>query len=815
MHRTVILIVLLAISAMSTFAQEPSDNTYTMYYENPNPEHLDWELWHRNICPERVMQLNPDLDMTDVDYGTQIRLPLDEPCYDGSPMNSIYTEPPRLKYYEHGEWLEEPYYTDNIDYIWDSTVDDTAAMYGVCVDDLLTENILLQDFEKYADFTTLTTMDIFIPQGTPSCKPSDKPQDKQYKLIVTNTRYQNVTPYYFATHYNICAEEVAKSVYPYEGPNETEIAFRVWNETPPCYNKQGQRLSYYDAQGEKRVEPVYSDLPVYVTQPGDTMPIVADRHGVCLIDLLRHNGFLNLSINLNVELFIPPSRPCPTDITVVQTASGITETISHELNICKDILLELNSQLRHYVAEPATRIEPYNRLSPNSNSLSRWIITPAQSTPCYTTYHAKEGESVYDIERDFNVCFEEFDYQGYRWQIDHFLLKVDTTLYIPIDHQPCFNQSGERLYYPQDDFLPYTTYDDDPYQYDPTPAPYYTDMALYYLKRGDTAYGISLQFNVCVYDLLETNPILQHYVFAGIRIFIPDTRPCYDDVTGLPLIYEDENGHSLSKPEIGDHLIHYGNQPTERISRYYNVCENRIKDANRAKLDREASYLGWIIPTNRPPCYDVDWNPIDYACYSQPLDMSTDYRNSDDVISLDYDGTYCYDLADPATVVWHENKPYRVINYHGNILKSRAFTAWCYGVSLAEINAINAQSAVLNLLSPYTRLIPKPIRDCYLDHPEVLEKASIVHIVQWGETLSDIAAQYDMPYQLIALANDLDTDHTIWCDQKLIIPDGFTWRGLIAFGGSVVATGLLMLLMYRRQHRTYHKKKGIPKNDTL
>jgi hypothetical protein len=99
----------------------------------------------------------------------------------------------------------------------------------------------------------------------------------------------------------------------------------------------------------------------------------------------------------------------------------------------------------------------------------------------------------------------------------------------------------------------------------------------------------------------------------GYPTFIPDTRPCYDEATGMPLIYEDENGVPLDEPRVGDKLNYYGTEPFGHVSHYYNVCENRIRDANAAKLAGEAHYLGWIIPHDRPPCYDEDGYVIDVA----------------------------------------------------------------------------------------------------------------------------------------------------------------------------------------------------------
>jgi len=76
----------------------------------------------------------------------------------------------------------------------------------------------------------------------------------------------------------------------------------------PCYNDQGQRLKYYDDNGQRLNPPIYSDLPVYIAQSGETIEQIANRYGVCVLDLMRVNQYPSLPSATNVELFIPPIR---------------------------------------------------------------------------------------------------------------------------------------------------------------------------------------------------------------------------------------------------------------------------------------------------------------------------------------------------------------------------------------------------------------------------------------------------------------------------------------------------------------------------
>ncbi len=797
MRRILIVLVFGLLGAVPVLGQDFSGEIGIMYYENPNPKHLDFELLRKNICLERVIQLNPELDITSIAYGTPIVIPLNEPCYD-PPFNTIHNNSSRLKYYENNTWLDEPYY-ENVVYVRDATLEEIAGMYEVCVDDLLAENILLHELETYKTFTTTTTMDIFIPQDSPTCKTPSIPEKSSDQLFVINTTYQYLSPDYFGRNLNICVEEVIRSDSLHRMNNQSEFQFYVPSDVLPCYNEQGQRLSYYDSQGDKRDKPVYSDLPVHIALRGETMQMIADEYDVCLIDLLRYNGFLDRSLDDDVEIFIPTVRDCPSDIQAILTSIDRVIEISHSLNICEDVLLNLNPHWRiHRDPYIYNRNAPYNPLNDTAyrNVTDSWVIVPVEPTPCYRTYNPTTGETLYEIEQKFNICYEAFTYSENRYRWGDRLIPDDVIVYLPLDSLPCYNDLGQRLYYsPQD----------------PSAPPEYSHMEVYFVEKGDYPYRISQKFNVCVNDLLDVNSGLLTQV--GHPTFVPDTRPCYEDITGMPLVYEDKNGEKLTEPRVSENLIYYrGIRPWAQLSVYYNVCENRIREANQAKLNGEESYLGWIIPTDRPPCFDADWMPIYYVCYDRPIDMTVDYRKSNEQIVFSYDGTNCYDLSDPETIVWYDNKPYQAIYYKDSLFRSRAFTAWCYGVSLDEIDAINAEDDVLNLLPFKTRLIPQPTRDCYLDNPDGFN-GQTVHRVYADETVSSISNIYGVPYQLIGLANGLDADYRIWAGQDLMIPIMFTWRNLIAMGGSMVGVLAGFLLLVRRKRRTSGKKKKRVTND--
>jgi LysM repeat protein len=785
-----LVLVLLLLPTAIIQAEEDAD-TYLLYYEDEYPDRLDVILLSGNVCLEAVLRLNPDLNMNHITYGERLRLPTDEPCYQyDESMQGWWSwwpyidgYPPRLKYYENGQWLDEPYYSDAVVYIrtynGPESIEAVASQYNICVDDLLAENVLLQDFAAYRAYA-LISLDVFIPEDAPPCDPNWMSPTDPVPTTIVEIPANEIAPLLFVHEYNICVEDMPRwnwrGYFYAHQPQNPMVTIHIPNDALPCYNEDGQRLSYYDEQGRRLEEPVYSDLAVYIASPGETMLGIADQMDVCLIDLLRVNHFPDMPLRVAIELFIPPPRPCPDDIEVRQVDGAITDmaSVSIHINICLQDLLPLNPHFSGSTGFLENR--------PFSSNVDNWILTPKNAEPCYWQYHPSEGDSIFDIERLLNVCYQEF------WPANpfHFYTIVAhdrVTLHIPFYVQPCYNEEGQRLQ---------------------SPEMGYADMPIHIFQLGDTVYSISQQYNVCVRDLLTTNPTLVSALPTGYPVFIPQTRPCYDDATGMPLIYEDGDGNPLPQPLVSDQLIYYGSQPFGLVSSYYNVCMNRIADANRAKLDQESSYLGWVIPTDRPPCYDAYGSQIHYVCYTQPVDFSVDYSQVDQPLSLYIDGTYCYNLSKPETIVWHRNKPYQIIRYHDTMLRSRAFTAWCFGVLLEEINAINDDPDVLSILPFQSRAIPLLTRECYIQSPGVLDGHEL-HRVESGETLISIARQYDKPYQWIAHVNDLDGQNTIWAGQMLVIPAGPTLSHLYLLIGGLIGLVVLVIgvLYWRKRQNSF------------
>jgi hypothetical protein len=605
------LLVLLGVGIPSR-AQDgpPPVETMVAYYEDERPRSLGVMLYRWNVCFERFVTLNPDLAFDSIPYGTRVLLPKDEPCYDYTAHSLPAGGRPRLKYYEDGGWLAEPYYTEEVVYSGFYDIDGIMRGFGICRDELLKENYSLTRYgDRYLQLR-FASSDIFIPQNKTPCN-----DNTSSDRLTIQRRASEFLPLDLVEEFNVCPEEVPVFWFAlYDLSLDDEVEFSIPQSAPPCYNEAGQRLIYFDDNGRPLDEPEYSNLQVYRLQPGETLPAIAEKYSVCFIDLVRLNYFPEWPISQGeIELFIPETRPCLDNFSYrgLPDRSTYAEGLSVTLNICYENLVTFNPYLSwslYPTVGQQIRHPTYRRRGETPS-----LFVPEYAEPCYWTYKPALGESIYEIERTLNICHEAFIRMPS--ESGRLIRSEDVVIHIRRDVRPCYDDQGRRLRYEPtfNKFYWEGIYNSVTYKAHLKQSPIYSDMQLHIFGRADTVYSVSQEYNVCVRDLLTVNPPLLSVTPEGYPTFIPDTRPCYDEAMGMPLIYEDENGVPLEKPRVGDKLIYYGTEPFGHVSYYYNVCQNRIEDANAAKLAGEAHYLGWIIPHDRPPCYDEDGYPIDVA----------------------------------------------------------------------------------------------------------------------------------------------------------------------------------------------------------
>lgn len=644
MCRVFAILILMTLCAAATPVNAQRDSiaplvggTYQTYYDLPESNHLMSFLTLKNVCPERFFDLNPEITpQTPMVYGTLVILPREESCYSPDILVSPAT---RLKYYENAQWLEKPYYSANATYItpywgWDNiSYYEVSKHLNICMDDLLKENILWQRYTlkqllELPDQWHAYSLDTFLPTDPSPCYAESDDATREIEFLTTND-----SPMFFVEEYNICPEALV-GIPKFDwtvSSNNRSFKMTIPENLPPCYNEQGQRLRYFDDAGIWLETPSYSDLEVYYAMPYATLPDIAQEKGVCLVDLLRVNGFPELPVDTVIELFIPPRNNCDPRLTAHniadlsipngnRTSPDNIAQIVFALNVCMEDFLSLNPQLN---SKFWWYLRSDKRLYDRKNF---WVIGHESAESCYNSiypyYYVTEGSTLYDLERRINVCHEAFiaPHLNNRGSYN----SSELVWYLK-NTKPCYDDAGRRL-----------KYQSPPNYYSYVPEAdrdlTYSNMRLHTFQSGETVYSISHQYNVCVNDILKENFPLTEARPTGYPVFIPDVRPCYDEMTGLPLIYEDDFGNPLSQPQVAHDVRFYGWQPLGRISYYYNVCESQIDAANPIKpRNHERGSIGWVIPTNRPPCYHPDGSAIEYACYHQ--------NGADTACFEDYDAT--------------------------------------------------------------------------------------------------------------------------------------------------------------------------------
>lgn len=662
----VIVLILTALVAPVSHAQRdtiapPVGGVETIYVETPIEALLYTELL-LNVCAERFFTLNPRLKPNQVlDYGLPIKVPISEDCYsfNRKPFVSIS----RMKYFEGNQWLQQPYYNDLVAYLYFHQIPDTDLFgtyggfrttflsnidvtdiysyqsiaensLGYCLEDLLPENYLWQIYSlEELSFIGRFSIPAFLPYDYHSCeseyfKRLQRHEPNPPRIVALNNS-QNL-PAYFRDEFNICHEEINYAQWDLTGYASIQYPDHIYqirlpSNTINCYNDDGKRLRYFDDEGNRLLQPIYSDLPVYHVPPNTTWPEIAQRYGSCLIDLLRLNNFVDLPIGVDIDILIPPQRTCPNDLIVEQISRTDLSIFPYPTVLCHEEVDTYNPHINISYHER-------NRLVADLDQ-KIWIIRPINgSQNCYREVPIYRGETVYDIEKRINVCHEVFLWlhqEGHPYNVN---LDANESVYHHIDALPCYDENGHRLQYIRPNrrtFSPFGVESGFPahgwLDFKQSvglvnPSSHVTEYRpVHIMGQGEYVYDISRRYNVCVHDLINLNPVLIDKRKAGAPIFIPENTPCYHPLTGQQFIsaYGDD-GFGLTD-KVSPYVIHYQFHQLASVymSYYYNVCINHIEDANRAKLDGEISYLGWIIPTDRPPCYTGNGSRIDYACYAQ------------------------------------------------------------------------------------------------------------------------------------------------------------------------------------------------------
>ena len=248
----------------------------------------------------------------------------------------------------------------------------------------------------------------------------------------------------------------------------------------------------------------------------------------------------------------------------------------------------------------------------------------------------------------------------------------------------------------------------------PTPEPTATRPVIQYTVRsGDTINSIASSFGISVQQLRELNNLLDDNIMAGQILRIPEGEP-------------------TPTPEPFRHTV-AANETLSSIAALYGVNYNTLIEVNNI-LNPDALQVGQtlLIP----------------GVVAPGAASETETSTTDGIATTETTTT------SPQDPVIHVVQP-------GETLSS---IASLYDVSTADIGAVNNISNP-NLLRAGQRLVIPGVTQ-----RQMMEARSLSHVVQSGESLSEISQQYGVSMQDIMAANDLTDPNTIMVGQRLLIP---------------------------------------------
>ena len=260
----------------------------------------------------------------------------------------------------------------------------------------------------------------------------------------------------------------------------------------------------------------------------------------------------------------------------------------------------------------------------------------------------------------------------------------------------------------------------------PTPEPTAAQTFDYTVKPGETLASIADKFQTEVQTLRELNFLLDDNIFAGQMLAIPwsegITAEGAPTASPTPFSYVVEQGDTLSSI-----ALQFGVQPGVLIE------VNNIMDPNNLAVGTPLLIPGYTS--------------------AAPAAGSGESAGSDtgDTAGGDTAGTAA---GAAGSYVTHVVQP-------GESLGQIAAEYGVDPVALADANNITNG----NLIRVGQQLVIPGVTE-----RDALEARGERHIVQSGESLSMIAAQYGVTVEAILAANSLDDPNTIVVGQELLIP---------------------------------------------
>jgi LysM repeat protein/ABC-type branched-subunit amino acid transport system substrate-binding protein len=184
------------------------------------------------------------------------------------------------------------------------------------------------------------------------------------------------------------------------------------------------------------------------------------------------------------------------------------------------------------------------------------VVEKYKGRPCYIHF-VKSGETLTAIAKAYNISIEELSAEN---PVIAQGLKPDMVLRIP--QKPI-------VVTPEVEIKPATDTKID--QVKPAGD---QDYILYLVKKQETLYGISKQYNVSIEDILKANPGLE-VLLEGMEIKIPKAKSAVKPVLG-----EDSTGKGRNVQSVPDEILVKAGETLYSIGKTYNVSVDDLIDLN-------------------------------------------------------------------------------------------------------------------------------------------------------------------------------------------------------------------------------------------
>jgi LysM repeat protein len=742
-----------------------------------------------NMCPEAFLIFNTQTFEEEQQrrYDEQVytwQIPDLQPCYNA--------EGQRLMYYDiELNRLPEPEYQNfRTVPLTGSGITNEQLMMVSIANDVCVENISRHNIYHHAENA------FFVPTDAPPCY-----RQVDFDNIEFYDSARNIIVERFEEFTNVCVEQlehlIIRSVnagtifrnardliYIFSG------TFYIPNNILPCYNEQGQRLRFTnDDFGYFRYEngimvSEYTDLQMFDGTLTELHQYALDNE-LCYIDIAAVNG-LGGSHNpfSRGALFIPDDvRACESygfNEQIPPTQTVLEASIA--LNVCVEDMF----------------------FATDFTDLSQMDYDAKDKYP-REEFLRQAGSTVWNPANPLGMPFQ--------------YLK---------DAPPCYTNTDDRILPEGEMFELPSLYNVEEGVYTPLPQPNMMEQYVYTIpdSQGKSLYDVALVLNVCVEDLMFANRYILRWNRNQLpyQLFVPITPPCYDPVT--------KRKYNIATTQITDdtqdqlqHIV-LATDSLEELSFVYNVCINRIADANGIVSNLVEEDLNFrialpfdssspypitdqqvlIIPQDRLDCYDLSGNNpthMSYHCYNQEIDFSKDYTGTSPMVSFDPEGAFCYPLRGNFTIIY-ENESYRFSNI---AYEMRPHLMWCQRNTPEvtelpeEVNDLTNPSYLAYLGSFY---ISKEIQAC-LD--EVLANPNTYYLVESGDSLWSVSRQFGKTYQQIIEANQMSGTY-LYEGYILVIPPGPNlWHVAIGGGAGIVGSAFIGFL-WRRRFSKGKKKNG-------